>query len=595
VLEPLLTGLAVLFALQAVEAHSERRRWWASAAATGLCLGLAIWSWPTALFSVVALGLTLLLAALLERNSPRPPILPLAALVALIVAAPLCLAEPFRQTTFALHAPSLLHLLILGALCLSGVVVHVLKSRLQDRGWLLWLIAAAALLLPLLLIPSEVAGLIFSFGGRGGLWGSILEQRPLFALSPTAIFVLLTYFVLALPVLCVLALRSPRPARQRRALGLLGLLCGGFWLMGLWQIRFIPLGMMVGAPLAAVGVVEVARRLGVRFQGRISPLLQRSLTPATALAALVLLWPAADYLLDALYLPSGRHLVMEEAGRLLRNHRDTMTAVMTPLSGGNPIVHLGRVPVVGSALVDPSTEAATRATLTFFTTRSVKKAQRILKQRRITHVIATYQPAERFGHFLHHLGRPSDIETVERLHRFCMASRLHMDSGSGAWAGLNFMEAVPWLAHRWENFGKLRPNDVEMVQLFEVVPGARLTGVVQPGELVEVVVKLLTNPGRPIVYRDMVAADEHGRFTLTVPYWTEKTLAPEVARYIQSLKKRSKPKRLNLGQTIAVGPALLRSKTATQKVQIPRAAVLNGQTLPVVFPPATPVRVHNGP
>ncbi len=119
------------------------------------------------------------------------------------------------------------------------------------------------------------------------------------------------------------------------------------------------------------------------------------------------------------------------------------------------------------------------------------------------------------------------------------------------------------------------------------------------GTVVEVMIKLLTNRGRPIAYHDLRTADEQGRFALTVPYWTEKRLAPEVTRYVQNLKNRKrnrkKPKALDIEQTIAVGPALLSTKDRTLKVHIPRDAVLSGRALPIVFPPVSPPEQHNGP
>ncbi|MBI5741360.1 MAG: hypothetical protein HZA16_11670 [Nitrospirae bacterium] len=62
---------------------------------------------------------------------------------------------------------------------------------------------------------------------------------------------------------------------------------------------------------------------------------------------------------------------------------------------------------------------------------------------------------------------------------------------------------------------------VSYFKVFEAVPGARIRGKGKPGVNVSIIIRLLSSQKRLLSYRDVVATDEHGNFSFTVPYSTE--------------------------------------------------------------------------
>jgi asparagine N-glycosylation enzyme membrane subunit Stt3 len=65
------------------------------------------------------------------------------------------------------------------------------------------------------------------------------------------------------------------------------------------------------------------------------------------------------------------------------------------------------------------------------------------------------------------------------------------------------------------------PMIVSWYKVFEVVPGARITGRTRPGAEVSVNLRLVTNAGRTMYFTDRTRSDREGRYDFRVPYSTE--------------------------------------------------------------------------
>ena len=577
-LEPLIALLAILSYFRATEPG--RRSWVRWSVACGVALGGAVWLWPTALLEVGLLGLGMVWHGLRERT---PPAAPLALAVGLSLAAPLCLAAPYRQS-FVLHAPSPVHLTVLGVLLLASLWGWLGVRRLRQPWPTIGAAATLALAVPALVDPLTQAA---AFAGRSG-WAMILEQRSLFELSPRAGLLLLGGIAGALPLLVWLALAAPLAAPHRREVRYLALWSGAVLLLGTVQVRFMHVALALSAPLVALGLSEASRRLSAALRGRARPRLLRATGPALALGTLTLQWPTVDYLVDArsrnLRPPGGQP--MEDAARRITT-LPRPRAVLAPISVGNMVVYLGRAPVVGTALIDPWTERANRDTIRAWTTLDLTAGEALVHTRRVSHVLVGPLPTPRYAAYLRYLGRPADRATLYRSHRRILAVRLFHDLGSGAPLDGDFLPAVSWLQHAWESTPRL---DEEPAHLFRVVPGARLEGRAAPWSMVELRLPLVTSRGRPFEYQDRRRADSGGRFRFRLPYWSARTVPGEVSRYLARLEELRR--RLARGLRIAhplrplarpsftpLGPLELRAGDRSATVDVPRRAVLEGQTV----------------
>lgn len=105
-------------------------------------------------------------------------------------------------------------------------------------------------------------------------------------------------------------------------------------------------------------------------------------------------------------------------------------------------------------------------------------------------------------------------------------------------------------------------------KVFEVVRGARLAGRARPGERIELALRLRTNLGRSLLYRDSAVADALGRYRFTVPYPTGKA-----------------------GSAVAAGPCRLQHLDgALHSVRLSSRAVQLGETVDADPPHAPPER-----
>ena len=176
---------------------------------------------------------------------------------------------------------------------------------------------------------------------------------------------------------------------------------------------------------------------------------------------------------------------------------------------------------------------------------------------------------------LRYLGRPETQPLAESL-----GARLFDDLGSGRELPGQTRLAVPWLQHQWESEAR---RAVPPTHVFRVVKGAVLLGRAAPGSLVRLALPLVSNRGRPFVFRDVRRADPRGEFTFRLPYPTVDRPAPEVARHLERTARlagaRAPSTQLALPQTVAAGPALVWSAGWRIEVQVTTRDVLDGHRL----------------
>lgn len=114
---------------------------------------------------------------------------------------------------------------------------------------------------------------------------------------------------------------------------------------------------------------------------------------------------------------------------------------------------------------------------------------------------------------------------------------------------------------------------VSSLKLFERVEGARLVGEARPGAAVVASVDLVVQQegaARSFRYDARAVADESGRFELVFPYATSGFLTPEEGGTNTIVKPR--------------GAVRVESGGLRAEVDVPDAAVLQGQSVPVSFP-----------
>jgi len=594
-LQSLVTLLATMWGLRALRCRAMH-----VSVVGGLLLGSMVWLWSGALLPLLLLGLGLTLAA--SVSSP-PTGLPWMLAVALAACLPLCLREPFRHTWSAMQ-PSVLHLVVLSGMLIVSLVGSWVRARMGPAPRLGLCIAALLLLvlLPVLLLGRE----------------SIVEpQQSLFDLRPAAIIVLLTHLALALPLLVWLANRMPLAPGPQREVMLLTLWAGALLLAGSAHPYLLPLALSFTAPLCALGVAEAARRLYAALSARARPALLRLVRPATGVGALCLMWPAADYLVEPRFrlAPPVDHAGVVQAALRLRGNPGL--AVMAPLEATATLLDVARARVLAlmprrldwsqDGQVQPPAPAhqvldgangvdATRDTATFFTLTDPRRAQQLLRRRRIQLVLVPPFSTVAHAGYRRLLGRGTQRIELFHFHRRTMAVRLFHDLGTGVQLRGEYLPAVHWLQHVWESRPRL---EAQPTHLFRVVPGARLQGRVEPRALVQIRLPLVTGRGRPLEYADRRRADGQGRVAFRVPYWSSRTIPTPVGRYLRQLEDLRR--RMARGERVLKPLAPLDRPTVTPLgplrvtvdgtdllLDISRRAVTTGGTIRFGSPPHQP-------
>lgn len=502
----------------------------------GLLMGASFWLWPSALLGVGLWLAVLLLGAWWGQRLEQARAAALQSAGAVLLLVPLAAHMP-PAVRWSLACPSWaqLWLLVLAFLAASTLYLTIARWPGSDghslrRGRL------RTLLVPLLLaatLPFSpfAAGFaqLWSFGAKEQLWGLLLEQRSLFALPLAHQLLLGTYLVYALVPLALLALW--RQGRRQPGVTLLAAFGLPLLALGLFQLRFLPTGALLVLPLAALGLAELGRWLQEQKGAG------RWVTAALAGAWLLALQPALPFALNERSLPEAGRLAREELARWLG--RRTRTAeqhsgalaggkslaregVFTPINMGQLTANLANLPVVGSTVIVEGTLSANRDTMAFYSASDPSKAAELAQQRQIRWVLVTRFPRRRYQRFRRLLGWPVLAGAkLARAHRRSLAVRLLIDFGARAPAGPAQPPLPPlaWLQHRHESALQGR---ISAAQLYRRVAGARLVGRARPGTSVQLYLPLLTNRGRPFVYRVDTTAAADGRFELRLPYATTK-------------------------------------------------------------------------
>jgi|GEM_PF-4216777 hypothetical protein len=445
VLEPVFTAGALFFYLGAKWGERRSRRL-ANALACGLILGAAFWLWPSALFPVAILsGAMILHQGFGLRSAQGPQKDEFAVEVAIfvvswLVVAPLVARAP-ETSRWTMQMPSFFHL-VLVTLCLGSALALSIYQRYFAGRHSKLADGIAVLGLPLMVtgicllaFPLE-EGLrnLFRFGRRSDLWQMIFEQRSLFSLPWPHQKMLFTYLGFGIPLVYLGQFLSPQGShsaieKQRFVL----LLSVPFWLVGLTQIRFLALPLVIVTPLIATSLAAVVLRWKTK----------RSITVLLFLLPIALISPALTYLSEGLYLPNAKTKNRRALALWFRNVPNNRTAVLAPIAAGHVLIHLGRVRTLGTPLIMPSTAAANRETIRFYTTENEAEARGILSRRKISHVVAAPIPWKRWQRYRQYLGQ----SVSEQSYRRSIAGKLFRAATSRRSTTSKIESPFPWLRH----------------------------------------------------------------------------------------------------------------------------------------------------
>ncbi len=225
------------------------------------------------------------ITAVAFRLTPRPQtftFVALSALVALVVKSrsdPRALwAAPLVTAAWqCLHPSGPLAVLVLGAVAVAATIEHT-RGATGSPWRIAW--AATALSVPALLAcPHPVdrlrEGITHVADAR--LAALVTEWRPAWTHSPAS------PPVAAVIVLALMALANLLAPREKRPPLGWSLVAAGVTLLGVRAVRFLPLAALALAPVAAMGMQAVTRRVGIRYGVALAVVL--ALGGATALRA----------------------------------------------------------------------------------------------------------------------------------------------------------------------------------------------------------------------------------------------------------------------------------------------------------------------
>lgn len=334
----------------------------------------------------------------------------------------------------------------------------------------------------------------FGLGKASDLWTGVVQQQPL-ASGPVTVALL----VMAVTCCCCWTIVDAY-RRERNGLALAGMTALPLTLLGIWQIRFL---MMASPPLALsiAHLLTGARALlldGLASQPKRTRVLGRLTFAALVLLALV---PAGEYLRPQLGGPSR----LRDGARLLRRFGETRArvpegsdvrppvarAVLSDWTWGHHILYFTGLPTVASPFILSGRDRAN------------VEARRALLAEQPEIVYRTMR---------------------ERGSRYLLVSSFFDPAAVAASLGRDAPRspaAVQLMADQVEGWSRLRLADLEpRARLYELVPGARLTGSAEPGKTVEAVLEVRLRKGESIRFRYQAVASAKGRFWLRVPQST---------------------------------------------------------------------------
>ncbi|MDQ3263593.1 MAG: peptide transporter [Myxococcota bacterium] len=511
--EPMFAAAILLATLQ-VTLQPERRGW---AMGAGLLLGLARWLTPTGFLFPPVAALALMGAALLARE--RAGLIPRAALwmggtsagVLLLGAALFGRPGALDYEQFSLFHPLLSVCAFAGA-----AAVAWLRTRSWSPaaiGFALAGLAAAPLLAQLIRAGGHL-------GRSDPLLSLVYESEPLWSDLDWALE-LLGPFLLALIPACVglgLLLRQ-RPRQDRPALEAAVVLAFTVPLAaaGILQARFSPLLAAMAAAACVVGLPRLVPRAG---PARLAVLSLGAVLTLPLLLALVPrpFRPAPRDLLLAR--PTLRwmstHLPPASADPFSGAQRPTYGVITTHLLGHVVPLWAQRPTVATLLSQDPAFVAANRRAARVLAGEDDQAAYQAARETGAGYVVAT--PSDR----ILGIGPPSERSLL-----------LHLLDHAGMEQPQREASAHFRLIHDSEE-QRLRPQGGSAARVFQVVPGALLTGRTAPSARVIASLVLHTDRGERLEYVRRVGAGSDGSFSLRVAYPGEYqvTVAGQVTRVL---------------------------------------------------------------
>lgn len=507
-----LEPLAVLLALEALlRACAAGHAVWAWAGLAAVAMVVLVASLPSSSIGLLLLagaaGLRLLLAGEAPGARRRTGVVLAAAFAtAGLLALPLALASPMARAGLVVSFNlSLLQPVLLLACALGlGLAALVPGSR-----WLAALAGTAAAAVVLLGWPAGRSALLEGGGfvATEGFFGLIDESKGMTQLGWGFALAFLSLPVLLVPVLVWWA------AQRRDADGrVLGAVLAVTTVLALVQLRF---GVLLAVPLAVVAGMAGSWLITAARASR-RPMMAVS---GVGAVALVLLWPSVGFVTNPPPAIATRVPVWQ-ALEWLRDHSPSPGdpwqpavrpgwALLAPWGFGHEVLVVGGRANVASPFIAPGETEGLADTLRFFLATAPNAADDILRAHDARWVLTVPTPPATLATYARALGEdPASVVPAATT-----AVALQERNGSAtadAPAAYDFLRLV-FAAEGGE------------AKLFERVAGARIEGNgATPGS--EVLLRVdLDVAGAGWWWFARARADEHGLFTLRVPYSTDGT------------------------------------------------------------------------
>ena len=518
-----LVGSLVLFAALGFAVRPGRRE----AVWLGLAFAAAFLLWPGSLIHV-GVAQAALLAFALSRSERSQAIevarrLAAAHALAALAVAPLCLGQSWIR--WGSVSPLVLSKFQPLWLAAAAVCFALLAETWQRAGFPrttlrravdATAVGAAVAALLFAAVP-ELAGTgaadAFTWLARGEEFQAVVsESQPLLwrngAFWPWSGVVLLSGGFALAPVAVAALLWLAR--RQRRAdLGVLAAWSAAFVALALAQRRF---GVDCAPALALLLAAVVDASLSAA-----PPQRRRLLAAAAAAAGIVLCLPVLDWYQTRP--AAGRSRARKMAltvttARWLHEHSPPTPSwlapgqppeygVLGPWGFGHELRYVAQRPMVQDNFGDDVGTEGFAAAEAYFSAESESAGVEILEQLRVRYVLVGPTGS---GHG-HGYGPATLFARLRRQHETAA------DGGSPiSTTSLNrhrlVYESEPLDPH----------GDEPQWKLFEVIPGARLVGIAEPGAVIEAGLGLRTRQGRSFRFVARAAADTEGRYVLVLPY-----------------------------------------------------------------------------
>lgn len=548
--EPLLLVLPLLALTRALDPDEQHPRRWSAVAGVELALGVAVWPGSIVAAGLIAGGLALAqLSARGERAAKLARHGRLLCLAAGVTMVPLSLLHPWaRDGSFAYYAPSWLQPALFATAAAAFTASGVAAFHHRAVRVAVWVLLPAALLGVLAAGSTALQQTIADAWGylaRGEAQISqVSESRPLLADGLDRAVEQYSPLIVLTPLLFVLPLYRLRRLRaeQRPPLQIATVCLWGGGVLGLSQVRLGSLFAPQWCAFAGLEIVAVYLAARARWPQRrrwqlctgLGAVLLVGLSPTLALHRPVRI-PASAELLSTL---DGLRWLADSAadpGDSERPRQRPRFAVMSRWQYGHWLTYFAGHANVANPLGQTETNRrGVRDAVRFFLAPTLRVGERILERRDARYALFTPLLGELElvtrhlpGYPLHRYQQrgPGGRIAVQPAYLATLQSRLYrFDGRRVSIAGRRYAPARHFrLVYECRRQVRLLGRRLAACKLFEHVRGARLVGSAPPGERIDLALRLETNLGRRMLYRDSTVADERGRYARVVPYATGTT------------------------------------------------------------------------